>query len=77
MCAIRFRWYFRERATDFQILDAITTFEEASTRTKAHSTSFITPDLGSGDHMGEPRPVAPLSEDASGLAKTVSLGAWI
>lgn len=29
MCEIRFRSYFRERATDFQVLDAITTFEES------------------------------------------------
>ena len=29
MCEIRFRSYFRERATDFQVLDAITTFEDS------------------------------------------------
>lgn len=76
MCEIRFRSYFRERATDFQVLDAITTFEESkyayqSTLDLLHHT----PDLfgvfiAGGGKSGVLRG---LREDASGLAKTVNV----
>jgi len=37
MNEIRFRSYFRERATNFQVLDAITTFEDSKYGLPKHS----------------------------------------
>ena len=76
MCEIRFRSYFRERATDFQVLDAITTFEDSKyTYQSTLDLLHHTPDLvglfiAGGGKSGVLRG---LREDASGLAKTVNV----
>jgi LacI family transcriptional regulator len=37
ICRIRFRSYFRERATEFQVLDAITSFRGQQVRLSKHA----------------------------------------
>jgi LacI family transcriptional regulator len=76
MCEIRFRSYFRERAADFQVLDAITTFEESryayqSTLDLLHHTRDLVGVFIAGG--GKSGVLRGLREDASGLAKTVNV----
>jgi LacI family transcriptional regulator len=76
MNEIRFRSYFRECATDFQVLDAITTFEDSkyayqSTLDLLHHTSGLVGLFIAGG--GKSGVLRGLREDASGLAKTVNV----
>ena len=76
MCEIRFRSYFRERATEFQVLDAVTTFEDSkyayqSTLDLLHHTPDLVGLLIAGG--GKTGVLRGLREDASGLAKTVNV----
>jgi LacI family transcriptional regulator len=71
-----FRSYFRECATDFQVLDAITTFEDSkyayqSTLDLLHHTSGLVGLFIAGG--GKSGVLRGLREDASGLAKTVNV----
>jgi LacI family transcriptional regulator len=76
MCEIRFRSYFRERATEFQLLDAITTFEDSKYAYQStidllhHTPDLVGVFIAGGGKSGVLRG---LREDASGLAKTVSV----
>jgi LacI family transcriptional regulator len=76
MCEIRFRSYFRERATDFQVLDAITTFEDSKYAYQStldllhHTPDLVGLFIAGGGKSGVLRG---LREDASGLAKTVNV----
>ena len=76
MNEIRFRSYFRERATDFQVLDAITMFEDSkyayqNTLDLLHHT----PDLVGLFIAGGGKSVLlrGLREDVSGLAKSLNV----
>ena len=76
MCEIRFRSYFRERATEFQVLDAITTFEDSKYAYQStldllhHTPDLVGLFIAGGGKSGVLRG---LREDASGLAKTVNV----
>jgi LacI family transcriptional regulator len=65
MCEIRFRSYFRERATDFKVLDAITTFEDSTLDLLHHTPDLVGLFIAGGGKSGVLRG---LREDASGLA---------
>ena len=73
---IRFRSYFRDRAPDFQLLDAITTFEDSNyAYQSALDLMHRTPDLvgiyiAGGGKSGVLRA---LREDASGIAKNLTV----
>jgi LacI family transcriptional regulator len=76
MNEIRFRSYFRERATEFQVLDAITTFEDSKYAYQStvdllhHTPDLVGIFIAGGGKTGVLRA---LREDASGLAKTVNV----
>jgi len=76
MCEIRFRSYFRERAPEFQVLDAITTFEDSKYAYQSMlDLLHRTPDLvglfiAGGGKSGV---LSALREDASGLAKSLNV----
>ena len=76
MCEIRFRSYFRERATDFQVLDAITTFEDSKYAYQStldllhHTPDLVGLFIAGGGKSGVLRG---LREDVSGLAKSVNV----
>jgi LacI family transcriptional regulator len=76
MNEIRFRSYFRERATEFQVLDAITTFEDSKYAYQStvdllhHTPDLVGIFIAGGGKSGVLRA---LREDASGLAKTVNV----
>jgi LacI family transcriptional regulator len=76
MCEIRFRSYFRERATNFQVLDAITTFEDSKYAYQStldllhHTPDLVGLFIAGGGKSGVLRG---LREDTSGLAKTVNV----
>jgi LacI family transcriptional regulator len=76
MCEIRFRSYFRERATDFQVLDAITTFEDSKHAYQStldllhHTPDLVGLFIAGGGKSGVLRG---LREDAGGLAKTLNV----
>lgn len=74
MNEIRFRSYLRERATEFQVLDAITTFEDSkysyqSTLDLLHRTPDLVGIFIAGG--GKTGILRGLREDTSGLAKTL------
>ena len=76
MCEIRFRSYFRERATKFQVLDAITTFEDSkyayqSTLDLLHRTPDLVGVFIAGG--GKTGVLRGLREDDSGLAKSLNV----
>jgi LacI family transcriptional regulator len=76
MNEIRFRSYFRERATEFQVLDAITTFEDSkyayqSTLDLLHHTPDLVGIFIAGG--GKSGVLRALREDTSGLAKTMNV----
>lgn len=76
MCEIRFRSYFRERAPDFQVLDAITTFEDSkyayqSTLDLLHRTPDLVGLFIAGG--GKTGVLRGLREDESGLAKSLNV----
>jgi LacI family transcriptional regulator len=76
MCEIRFRSYFRERATEFQVLDAITTFEETKYAYQCtldllhHTPDLVGVFIAGGGKSGVLRA---LRESASGMAKTLNV----
>ena len=76
ICEIRFRSYFRERATEFQVLDAITTFEESKYAYQStldllhHTPDLVGLFIAGGGKSGVLRG---LREGASGIAKTVNV----
>ena len=76
MCENRFRSYFRGRATDFQVLDAITTFEDSKYAYQStldllhHTPDLVGLFIAGGGKSGVLRG---LREDTSGLAKTLNV----
>jgi LacI family transcriptional regulator len=76
ICEIRFRSYFRDRATQFQILDAITTFEDSAYSYQStvdllhHTPDLVGLFIAGGGKTGVLRA---LREDASGLAKNLNV----
>jgi LacI family transcriptional regulator len=76
MNEIRFRSYFRERATEFQVLDAITTFEDSNYAYQStldllhHTPDLVGIFIAGGGKSGILRA---LREDTSGLAKTINV----
>jgi LacI family transcriptional regulator len=76
MNEIRFRSYFRERATEFQVLDAITTFEDSKYAYQStvdllhHTPDLVGLFIAGGGKTGVLRA---LREDVSGLAKAVNV----
>lgn len=76
MCEIRFRSYFRERATEFQVLDAITTFEDSQYAYQNtldllhHTPDLVGLFIAGGGKTGVLRA---LREDSSGLAKNLAV----
>jgi LacI family transcriptional regulator len=76
MCEIRFRSYFRERAPEFQVLDAITTFEDSkyayqSTLDLLHRTPDLVGVFIAGG--GKSGVLSGLREDVSGLARSLNV----
>ena len=76
ICEIRFRSYLRERATEFQVLDAITTFEDSNYAYQStldllhHTPDLVGLFIAGGGKSGVLRG---LREDASGLARNVNV----
>jgi LacI family transcriptional regulator len=76
MCEIRFRSYFRERATEFQVLDAITTFEDSKYSYQStldllhHTPDLVGLFIAGGGKSGVLRA---LREETSGLAKSLNV----
>jgi LacI family transcriptional regulator len=72
----RFRSYFRERASDLQVLDAITTFEDSKYAYQGtldllhHAPDLVGLFIAGGGKSGVLRG---LREDATGLAKTLNV----
>ena len=76
MNEIRFRSYFRERASDFQVLDAITTFEDSKYAYQStldllhHTPDLVGLFIAGGGKSGVLRG---LREDVSGFAKSLNV----
>ena len=76
ICEIRFRSYLRERATEFQVLDAITTFEDSNYAYQStldllhHTPDLVGLFIAGGGKSGVLRG---LREDASRLARDVNV----
>ena len=76
ICEIRFRSYFRDRAPEFQLLDAITTFEESKYAYQStldllhHTPDLVGVFIAGGGKSGVLRA---LREDATGVAKNVTV----
>ena len=76
MCEIRFRSYFRERAPEFQVLDAITTFEDSKYAYQStldllhHTPDLVGLFIAGGGKSGVLRA---LREDSSGAAESVNV----
>jgi LacI family transcriptional regulator len=76
MNEIRFRSYFRERATEFQVLDAITTFEDSKYAYQStidllhHTPDLVGLFIAGGGKSGVLRG---LRENDSGLAKALNV----
>ena len=76
ICEIRFRSYFRDRAPDFQVLDAITTFEDSKYAYQStqdllhHTTDLVGVFIAGGGKSGVLRG---LREDTTGVAKNLTV----